>query len=95
MSVAGKVGVIRVVDMLRSSPDSVAVEYEAGTADGSYTTAGVWFMVTLRKAHPCAVCDSNMRPGDEAFRPLTEAPHRHNRLCLSCVNSRAPWHTGV
>lgn len=42
----------------------------------------------LRKPKKCAECGVDLRKGEEAFSPLTNAMNRMHRLCVPCVPSR-------
>ena len=42
-----------------------------------------WARVKVRKKHTCAMCKEDI--GEEAYRPITHAGNRYERICLACI----------
>ena len=39
----------------------------------------------IRKNNSCELCCASLKPGDQAYRPITNGYNRMHRLCVACV----------
>jgi len=47
----------------------------------------MWTLAKARKARACAVCEEDIKPGDQVFRPLTNLGNRYWRIHPHCVKT--------
>lgn len=63
----------------RLSADVVALDSRHGSQ--------VFTACRLRKKTRCCVCYAVLKPGAEAFRPVTNGNNRMDRICGQCVRT--------
>lgn len=49
-----------------------------------------WLRGSLRKPAECKRCRSSLAKGASAYRPIDNGMNRMDRLCVPCVENRAP-----
>ncbi len=52
----------------------------------------VWVRSQVRKSCRCAVTGSAIRPGQTAYRPITNSSNRMERICEQVIKDSFPCH---
>jgi len=50
----------------------------------------MWTLCCLRKSKRCFLCDSDLAPKMQAYRPITNGYDRMQRICLTCAERKKP-----